>query len=564
MINPMQTLQTYEVWDDDTFQPIELSFYSSRSRLFRLAPMGLGTAYVESLSGYISRLAHAHSLPPTQLIAVEFLPHLSQPTTNSSTKTEATITPFQIQAREINGLSSVTQAWVKVVNSLTQQSNLHLLTLLPYAPLLSDRNLMRSERAWCAVCYHEWQQSGQTLYEPLLWQLKLLKICSRHHQPLQKLCPNPKCDKPQPLLASFSHPGYCSHCLGWLGEKLVEIPKGGSIDNPPTEPAPTLDKDSSKVSENEANKQGLDQEWVSREMTALVAALPSLTYITASNSTSFKSTIEKWVSQQLAAGATLNELARATGISVAILKTWQSDQTLPSLLNLLRFCQVLKQDLLPLLLHGELSAQSLLLAPATNSTLAARDKPKISKTVAKSVKRLPFVKLHRKLQQLAQDKSTSAPSLSEVAAEVGYEEKHLHKDFPQLAHTIEANYKARRYDFSREQCLLEEVMSGTEYPPPSMLAVAQRLGRNQSILKRHFPEQYAAIVDRHQHYRQTYYQQKEEQKAAQIRQSVQQLVGQGVYPSVKRVGQLLGDNHFMFKAAYAKAWRESLQASSGL
>lgn len=35
----------------------------SRSRLYRLAPIGLGTAYVESLTSYIIRLAEAHSLP---------------------------------------------------------------------------------------------------------------------------------------------------------------------------------------------------------------------------------------------------------------------------------------------------------------------------------------------------------------------------------------------------------------------------------------------------------------------------------------------------------------------
>lgn len=551
MLSVSQNLQTYEVWDDDAFQPIELSFYASRSRLFRLPPIGIGTAYVESLSSYISRLAQAHSLATGQLVTAEILPLLSaRPATASALEGEAASTPFQTQTKEVNGLSSVTEDWIEVVNSLTHQSNLHLLTILPYASLLSNKGLLRSERVWCAACYTEWQQSSQPLYEPLVWQVWLLERCLRHPQPLQKRCPNSSCGKTQSLLAAFSRPGYCSHCLGWLGQSNPSIASTIST---------TEDGFKEKEDENQASGQvGLNQEWVSQQIAALVAALPSLPHLMSASATSFKSAIEKWVSQQLAEGTTLKDLAESSGVSVATLKDWQNGNTLPSLGDLLKFCQSLKQELLPLLVRGELSAQTLVLTPSSNFAVQTRGKPKISKTVAKGGKRLPFVKLHQKLQQIADDKSKSPPSLTEVAEQLGYQEKHLHKDFPRLAHTIETNYKARHSDFTSEQRQLAEVLSGNENPPPSMQEVARRVGRSQSLLKKHFPQEYAAIVERHQHYRQTYYKQMEEQKAELIRQSVQELVRQGLYPSSNRIGQLIGDNHFMFKAVYAAAWRESL------
>lgn len=212
---------------------------------------------------------------------------------------------------------------------------------------------------------------------------------------------------------------------------------------------------------------------------------------------------------------------------------------------------------MPLLLEGKLPSP-------TRTGPLVKTKPKISKKVAKAngvkAKRLPFTKLYQKLQHLGADKSKPAPSLGEVAEEVGYPEKSLHKDFPQLTRTIETNYHARRHDFSLEQRLLEEAMHATTDPPPSMQTVAQQLGRSQSLLKRHFPAQYAAIVVRHQQYRQQCNQAKQAQKTEQIRQSVQDLAGQGVYPSASRVGQQIGDTHFMFKAIYAAVWRESLDA----
>src|SRR5437867_890615 len=48
-----------------------------RSKLYCLAPLGMGTVEIESLTSYIQRLAWAYRVNPRVLVAEVILPHLS-------------------------------------------------------------------------------------------------------------------------------------------------------------------------------------------------------------------------------------------------------------------------------------------------------------------------------------------------------------------------------------------------------------------------------------------------------------------------------------------------------
>ena len=48
--------------------------HAGASRLYSLPPQGIGTAFVESLIGYIARLAEAHSVHTGTLVVRELLP----------------------------------------------------------------------------------------------------------------------------------------------------------------------------------------------------------------------------------------------------------------------------------------------------------------------------------------------------------------------------------------------------------------------------------------------------------------------------------------------------------
>src|SRR6266567_8224619 len=56
---------TLEAWD------LVVPSLTARSRLYSLAPIGIGTAFVESLSGYVERLAAAHAVSAGSLIGRE-------------------------------------------------------------------------------------------------------------------------------------------------------------------------------------------------------------------------------------------------------------------------------------------------------------------------------------------------------------------------------------------------------------------------------------------------------------------------------------------------------------
>nr|WP_236116925.1 TniQ family protein [Hassalia byssoidea] len=45
-----------------------------RSRLYNLEPIGIGTPYVESLTGYVIRLAEQHCITTRQLLLNEIAP----------------------------------------------------------------------------------------------------------------------------------------------------------------------------------------------------------------------------------------------------------------------------------------------------------------------------------------------------------------------------------------------------------------------------------------------------------------------------------------------------------
>ena len=59
----------YELWS------IALPTMPARSRLYSLAPMGVGSAQVESVTSYVMRLANAHAVFPGTLVRAEISPN---------------------------------------------------------------------------------------------------------------------------------------------------------------------------------------------------------------------------------------------------------------------------------------------------------------------------------------------------------------------------------------------------------------------------------------------------------------------------------------------------------
>src|SRR5262249_33643581 len=135
------------------------------SRLYRLEPIGIGSPMVESLTGYVARLAEAHRVTPWTLYRHEIAPLMNRPRIRSMTLSESA--RF---LKGINGAWALAVDFTTVMESLTKRQGLRHLTLLNWAALRKS-GMLRPMRAWCSDCLRVWSSTGKPIYEPLLWVL---------------------------------------------------------------------------------------------------------------------------------------------------------------------------------------------------------------------------------------------------------------------------------------------------------------------------------------------------------------------------------------------------------
>src|SRR5258707_9156811 len=112
---------------DYGLKDLEESLIPSRSRLYHLEPIGIGTPFVESLTSYIVRLAHAHCVEPRMLVVHEILPYLRE---------LGRLVSKPRSLLMINGMGSLASQWVQAVEELTLCRNLRFLTMLSWANVI--------------------------------------------------------------------------------------------------------------------------------------------------------------------------------------------------------------------------------------------------------------------------------------------------------------------------------------------------------------------------------------------------------------------------------------------
>lgn len=149
---------TYESWNCDL-----TSALPKRSYLYHLRPIGVGTAHVESLTGYIARIAEAHCVPTGVLLTRELFPRLEDH--SAKLRAAARKYAFIYDAYVLNGIAECPRNWVRLLQTLTGQSSLHVLTMLTWSRVISDIHLLRNNRAWCPYCFDSWRNANLPIYE---------------------------------------------------------------------------------------------------------------------------------------------------------------------------------------------------------------------------------------------------------------------------------------------------------------------------------------------------------------------------------------------------------------
>jgi transcriptional regulator with XRE-family HTH domain len=489
-----------------TYRPIELKKVSPLpfSHLYHLEPIGIATAYVESLTGYISRLAEAHSVSASTLFGFVVAPLVNKPyMLNISSGYKSGILSGHIRnlIKTINGIGDTARIHINVLETLTLRHDLVFLTLQPWSEVISERHLCRSLRIWCPECFDEQKNSGKVVYEQLLWTLKAVEVCPLHLRLLESRCPKCKCES-LPVLAAGTRPGYCSNCKQWLGNSRDKI----ELPNQPREHA--------------------NNDWqllIATMCGELIASAPQPPEFP--KKTRIATAVYECISRF--AGGRVSRLAELVNMPSKTVSNWRSGYNVPQLDFLLRFCHILNIRLTQLLVDISL--------PLGRDSTSALGGGRVSVGFQKFI---PFDQ--DKIVEVLESALTDdpVPSLREISKRCTMNCKKLQAHFPLLCQAIIERYiKQKKEHWEKIGETMEAAL--LENPPPSMIALASRLGYAKSTLYQRLPERCHKIAERFLNYQAVNREQAKEDLRCETRSIAKNLYERGTYPSELEVAKQL-------------------------
>jgi transcriptional regulator with XRE-family HTH domain len=434
-----------------------------RSRLYNMAPAGLGTGFVESATGYSSRLAAAHNVTLAVLFGHEIAPlldknHLRNSEARSN-KNAVLSNSFRSLAPAVDGHGTIAKTYIASLQKLTMRGDLPFMTMLPWKEVISHRHLIRPIRVWCPACYDEWHSSGVTEYDPLLWSLAVITVCTRHRRRLRSRCH--RCRRELRPLASRSRPGYCSMCHAWLGEPAQNT----------LPPAEFLADDEFKW-----------RRWIYEQTCNLLTAAPALT------APPGRQVLAKSISLCIRASIYKTEqgFARNCGLSQSSVNNLCRGACVPQLSTLLKIASLSKVSVLDLILGRTLESSGELI-PAR----PCNKQPRRAKTPT-ATRRWTRGKVN-KVWQLFEGLLKKDPPLpmTEIRKRLNYPASILLSRFPDLCRKAVSHYREHVESLRREfwECVrktLEKQL--TEKAPLSVAEVARDAGRCRTAVIKQFPE----------------------------------------------------------------------------
>ncbi|CAN0626736.1 putative TniQ protein [Burkholderia multivorans] len=155
-----------------------------RSTLYRLTPIGMGTARRESLASYVCRLAHQHCFTPQQLAQAFVLPLINSARGKVKNARQCN---SAWQESSFCGVGAVADSWTQCLEELTMAPGLRGLTFLSLQDAVSPVGLMARRKRWCPQCLLETSEVGAP-YGQLIWELDCVEACSIHETRLVSRC----------------------------------------------------------------------------------------------------------------------------------------------------------------------------------------------------------------------------------------------------------------------------------------------------------------------------------------------------------------------------------------
>ena len=538
-------LPVFEAWD------LAIEPVAARSRLYALPPIGLGTPFVESLSGYFVRLAEAHAVWASSLASKEISGLIDPSGINLGNVSYA-----------INGVGDSAKRWVQALETMTLRSDIRYLTLLPFEQLFPKPFLFRRVRAWCPACYELMASRGEPIYEQLLWCLKLVEVCPRHHGFFTTNCPH--CLRSQRPLSGASRPGFCSRCGLWLGDER-------------TRPAPPLSNAeptdyqlwlADAIGDLLANAARIQPEHLrDRVRGALVAYADAFTegnrtavadiagcqrgalysWFNGDQMPRIDALLRMWYRLGIPVACLLDDghPGLSAGVQVKSSTEIRTARAVAPKRSREQICAALEAAL-----HEQpapsLNEVARRLGYSTASRLREADRNLCRRIVLNYyrsgrsnwwVRRgaKPICELSR-VKKVLEDylaSSSPIPPLDRIAAGLGYAtDQSVRRKFPELCLALSARIaEQRRARVAAIEPALEEALQ--QNPPPSLLQVAKRLGFSAAcVLKAHAPGLYEKVKEHRQAH--------EERCRVELRGKLEAALMENPPPSLKSVYSRLG------------------------
>lgn len=448
----------YEPWD------LSPPVVPPRSTLYSLEPLGIGTPFVESFTGYIARLAAAHAVSVADLVSLQPVRDIVK---------DPRVLPqggswhgFEPMGYTLNCLTGPTGKWIEVLEAATLRRDLSVLTFPPFAGKATRSFLLRQVRAWCPRCYEERRDAKSGVYESLLWALRVVTVCPQHQQPLVTTCPH--CSRTQHPLAAYSYPGSCSRCRRWLG----------------------LQQSANGVDRVPYHGEAEYQLWVANAVGEFLAAVPHLPSPLPKDNV--RDHLRSYVNHLT--GGNQKAFAELVQISRYQIVMWLAGHICPRLDSLLRVCYRLGISLVTLVTDeawdpavGERLKKLGLLQP--NRSRMWSHHPDERRRVLEAA-------LHEK----------PAPSLTAIARRLGCDRANLYHVDRDLCRQVTANHRLATLSLRQKRSGAERIcdeatikqvleQSLAQAHPTALYRLAQRLGyTNANMLRRKCPDLCRSII----------------------------------------------------------------------
>ncbi len=183
---------------------------AATTRLYALAPIGLGTGQVETLMSYINRLAIAHCVSVNRIIIDVITPAA----VIFSPAGRWLMLPSYFES--FAGATKNTEALCRALAALTGREELVQMTMLPYAAHIDGIGLFHGSVRCCRACFNADIAGNLFPYERLLWTLRATTACPIHGTLLED---NVRCGN-SVNTPRVKHPrtgiGFC-RCCGSVG-----------------------------------------------------------------------------------------------------------------------------------------------------------------------------------------------------------------------------------------------------------------------------------------------------------------------------------------------------------